>query len=254
MKLKNHHTAGSAFKYSIPVLMGYLAIGVAFGLLLQQAGYPWYLALFMSIVMYAGSAQYIAVGLFASGASLASALLIQLVVNARHIAYGITMLGRYKSSGGVSVLRKIYTIFALTDETFALLSSWEAPKDWTEDEQSRFMFYVSLLDHSYWTAGSVIGAVCGSLIPFKIEGIGFALTALFIVLMIEQIYRIKKALPFIAAACAALLCAALLPVKVSLLSALVLSLAVVQLLPGHNGAANAAIDGAESGAKEGGGA
>ncbi|MDR0540263.1 MAG: AzlC family ABC transporter permease [Spirochaetaceae bacterium] len=213
----------AAFKYSIPVLMGYLAIGIAFGLLLQQAGYPWYLALVMSIVMYAGSAQYIAVGLFAGGASLGEAVLIQAVVNARHIAYGITMLKRYNAAGRF----KPYLIFSLTDETFALLSSWDS--DDIPKNKNLFLFYVSLLNHSYWIAGSVIGALGGFLIPFKIEGIGFALTALFIVLMIEQIYRIKKTAPFVIAAAAAVLCAVFLPIRVSLLSALTAALALVQI-------------------------
>jgi 4-azaleucine resistance transporter AzlC len=212
----------SAFKYSIPVLLGYLAIGTAFGLLLSGAGYPWPLALLMSILMYAGAGQYIAVGLLAAGTSLWEVCLVQLVVNARHIAYGFSMLKRFRNQG----IFKPYLIFSLTDETFALLSSLppEPVPGATDKEQRRFMFYVALLDHSYWISGSVIGAVAGTLIPFDMGGISFALTALFVVLMIEQILKVKRPGLFILSALAALLAVFLLPGTISLLAALVLAL------------------------------
>ncbi|GHU92921.1 hypothetical protein FACS189479_03180 [Spirochaetia bacterium] len=217
----------AALRFSVPVLLGYLAIGVAFGLLLSNAGYPWTLALAMSVVMYAGAGQYIAVGLFAAGAGLWEACLVQLVVNARHMAYGLSMLKRFNKAGAY----KYYLIFALTDETFALLSSLpdEVVGTAGEGSRERFMFYVALLDQFYWVAGSVIGAVAGSLIPFNMEGIGFALTALFIVLMIEQILRVRRPGIFIISAAAAVLAVFLLPGRVSLLSAMALSLALAAL-------------------------
>jgi 4-azaleucine resistance transporter AzlC len=220
----------SALRYSIPVLLGYLTIGIAFGLMLVDAGYPWWLAPAMSVVMYAGAGQYIGVGLFAAGTGLWEAALIQLVVNARHVAYGLSLFRRISAAGPF----KYYLIFSLTDETFALLSSMpELP----EENRSRFMFYVALLDHLYWIAGSLIGAVVGALIPFNIEGIGFALTALFIVLMIEQILRIRKEkgpLPwtalFFISALSASAAALTLSSRISLLSAMVVSLVLVQIL------------------------
>ncbi|WP_010257610.1 AzlC family ABC transporter permease [Treponema primitia] len=218
----------SAVKYSFPVLLGYLAIGIAAGLLLVDAGYPWWLSLIMSVVMYAGAGQYIAVGLFAAGAGLLEAALVQLVVNARHIAYGLTMFKRFNAAGPY----KFYLIFALTDETFALLSSLPEDKNQDPRAKSRFMFLVALLDHAYWTFGAVIGALLGTLIPFSMEGISFALTALFIVLMIEQILRVKRPKPFIISALAAILGVAFLPSRLSLLSAMVIALVTVQLLTG----------------------
>jgi predicted branched-subunit amino acid permease len=230
----------AALKYSIPVLLGYLAIGVAFGLLLSNAGYPWYLALAMGVVMYTGAGQYIAVGLLAAGTSLWEVCLVQLVVNARHMAYGLTMIKRFKKAG----IYKYYLIFALTDETFALLSSLpdeeavdtEEPADVgghrllpSGSNRERFMFYVALLDQFYWVAGSMIGAAAGTLVPFSIEGISFALTALFIVLMIEQILRVQKPRIFIISAAVAVLAVFLLPGRVSLLSAMALSLALAAL-------------------------
>ncbi|AEF83605.1 branched-chain amino acid transport protein AzlC [Treponema primitia ZAS-2] len=229
-----------ALKYSFPVLLGYLAIGFAFGLLLVDAGYPWWLALVMSLVMYAGAGQYIAVGLFAAGAGLWEAVLVQLVVNARHMAYGLTMLKRFNAAG----LYKYYLIFGLSDETFALLSSLEEEQDAEARKiQSRFMFMVALLDQAYWVAGSVIGAVAGALIPFNMEGIGFALTAMFVVLMTEQILRVKRPGPFIISALAALLGVAFLPSRLSLLTALVIALGTTQLLTGNQSRAGQKEDG-----------
>ncbi|MDR2783924.1 MAG: AzlC family ABC transporter permease [Treponema sp.] len=225
-----------AVRYSIPVLLGYLAIGIAFGLLLVDAGYPWQLSLVMSIVMYAGAGQYIAVGLFATGAGLVEAALVQFVVNARHMAYALTMLKRFNMTGKL----KYYLIFALTDETFALLSSLPAERLGDEQvetpgERAWFMFFVSLLDHGYWTVGSVIGAVAGSLIPFSMEGIGFALTALFIVLLIEQIYKVKKPLVFVVSALTAVLAAIVFPSRLSLLMGMAISLVVVQFIQNIKG-------------------
>jgi len=227
----------AAFKYSIPVLLGYLAIGAAFGLLMADAGYPWWLALLMSVFMFAGAGQYIAVGLFAAGTTIWEAALVQLVVNARHAAYGLSMIKRIHFSG----FYKFYCVFGLTDETFALLSS--LPDDDNgllhvpglsqpipSDRRARFMFLVTLLDQSYWVCGSVIGAVAGSVIPFNTEGIGFALTALFIVLMLEQVFKVRKPGIFIISAIPAVLGVIFLPARMSLLAALALALALSSLM------------------------
>jgi 4-azaleucine resistance transporter AzlC len=213
-----------ALRYSVPVLLGYLAIGSACGFLLADAGYPWWLALVMSVIMYAGAGQYIAVGLFAAGTTLWEAVLVQLVVNARHIAYGLSMMNRFNSAGPI----RFYLIFGMTDETFALLSNEPAPLG---KDRIRFMFLVTLLDHIYWIAGGLIGAIAGSLLPFSTEGISYALTALFIVLMIEQIRRVRSPGIFVISAALAVICVLLLPSRVSLLAAMALSLAISAMLP-----------------------
>jgi 4-azaleucine resistance transporter AzlC len=217
----------SAFRYSIPVLLGYTAIGIGFGLLLTDRGYPWWLSLVMGVLMYAGAGQYIALGLFAAGAGLWEVCLVQFVINARHMAYGVSMLNRFRNTG----ILRYYLIYALSDETFALLSSLpdsglsEAGKAGnippSGKDRGRFMFYTALLDQGYWLAGSVIGAAAGSLIPFNVEGIGFALTALFIVLMIEQILRVKRAACFSVSAVLAILTVLFLPERISLLAAMI---------------------------------
>jgi len=210
----------AAFRYSIPVLLGYVAIGIAFGLVLSETGYPWWLALVMSLWMYAGAGQFIAVGLFAAGTTLLEACLIQLVVNARHIAYGLSMNKRFRDMGSF----KPYLIFSLTDETFALLSSLPEQASYTGGDRRLFMFYVALLDQSYWVSSSVVGAVAGALIPFDLKGIGFALTALFVVLMIEQIKMVKRPGVFILSAAAALAGVFFVPGRISLLAAMGLAL------------------------------
>ncbi|MDR2479903.1 MAG: AzlC family ABC transporter permease [Treponema sp.] len=218
-----------AFRYSIPVLLGYLAIGTAFGLLMAGAGYPWTLTLLMSLVMYAGAGQYIAVGLFAAGTSLWEAALVQLVVNARHIAYGLSMIKRFKHAGPL----RYYLVFGLTDETFALLSSLPdnggqgGPPD--SAGRTRFMFFVTALNQLYWVTGSLTGAIAGSLLPFSTEGIGFALTALFVVLMVEQILRVRRAAVFVISAIPAVLGVIFLPSRMSLLAAMALALAAASL-------------------------
>jgi len=217
----------AALKYSVPVFLGYTTIGLAFGFMVSGAGYPWWLAPAMSLWMYAGAGEFIALGLFTAGTNLWEACLVQLVVNVRHVAYGFSMFKRFRGTGPF----KPYLIFSLTDETFALLSSMpEMP----EEDRRHFMFYVAVLDQFYWTGASAIGALVGELIPFEIKGIGFALTALFVVLMMEQIQKIKKSGVFIVSAVAALLGVFILPGRVSLLAALALALLLSALI-GHKG-------------------
>ena len=221
----------AAFAYSIPVLLGYLAIGTGFGLLLVSKGYPVWLAPLMSLFMFAGAAQYIAVGLFAAGAGLLEMLLITLVVNARHLAYGFSLLSRYR---GLPWYRW-YLVFAMTDETFALVSSLENGDERLREGGGPFLFWLSLLDQSYWVAGTILGAVAGSLLPWKMEGIEFALTALFIVLMIEQILRVRRSGPFVVTAFASLFAVCCIPEKAALLSAIALSLVIVALMDARRG-------------------
>ena len=205
---------------------------------MNDAGYPWWLVMLMSVAMYAGAGQFIAVGLFAAGTSIWEAALVQLVVNARHIAYGLSMIKRLPFYG----FRKAYCIFGLTDETFALLSSLPVneeegmihvpglTKPIPANGRNSFMFLVTLLDHGYWVTGSLIGVAAGSLIPYNIEGISFALTALFIVLMLEQMFRIRKPAIFIISAIPAVLGVIFLPSGMSLLAAIALALAVCSVL------------------------
>lgn len=175
-----NRTVRQAFVETIPVMTGYLALGFGFGIMLKASGYPVWLAMVMSMVIYAGALQYIAVGLLSGGASLLTVGLTTFLVNARHVFYGISMLDKFKTTGK----RTPYLIFALTDETYSLLCR-ETP-DIPLTERKNYYFCICLFDHCYWIAGSVLGAVTGSLVPFNSQGIDFVLTALFITIFIEQ--------------------------------------------------------------------
>ena len=169
----------TAFLDTVPVMTGYLFLGFGFGIYLNENGYglPWAFA--MSLFIYAGSMQYVAVSLMTSGASLLVTALTTLMVNARHLFYGISMVDRYKGSGK----QKPYLIFALTDETYSLVSQYQLPQG---ADRHRYCFLISLFDQIYWVAGSVLGSLVGTMIPLNYEGIDFVLTALFVTIFAEQ--------------------------------------------------------------------
>ncbi|MDK2834445.1 MAG: hypothetical protein PWR29_507 [Methanolobus sp.] len=182
----------SAFKTTLPVLFGYIPLGMAFGLLLAGAGYHWIYALVMSIFIYTGAGQFIAVALLAAGAQLMEFVTITLLINLRHSFYGLSLLDKFSGVGKV----KPYLMFALTDETYALLTTTTVPEG---ASKARFYFYISVLDHLYWIAGSVLGAVLGSMLRLNLEGLTFVLAALFVVLTLEQYYASRARFPFMAA-------------------------------------------------------
>ena len=193
-------TAKAAFIATLPVLTGYLVLGFGFGIILKSAGYGIPVALAMSALIYAGSMQYVAVGLLAGGASLITAALTTLMVNARHLFYGVSMLEKYKDAGR----RKPYLIFALTDETYSLLCG-DTP-DIPDEQRMNYRFFVSLFDHLYWIAGSLAGAVAGTLIRFDSEGVDFALTALFLTIFLEQWLTKKDHIPALTGAAVSVCC------------------------------------------------
>jgi len=182
----------NALKTTIPVFLGYIPLGMAFGLLLSDAGYHWIYAFLMGLFIYAGSAQFLAVALLAAGAGFADLAVATLLLNLRHSFYGLSMLEKFSDLGKV----KPYLIFALTDETYALLTTTEVLQG---GSKSRFYFYIAALNHLYWIIGSVLGAVLGSVLDLNLEGMSFVLTALFVVLTIEQYFSSNVRFPFIVA-------------------------------------------------------
>lgn len=164
----------SAFRDTIPVLTGYVVLGMGFGIVMHANGYGFLWAVAMSLFIYAGSMQFAAIGLLTGGASMLTVALTTLAVNARHLFYGISMVESYKGTGA----RKPYLIFALTDETYSLVCG--------ENKGTDYNFYVSLLNQTYWVGGTAIGAVLGTALRFDTTGIDFALTALFITVFVEQ--------------------------------------------------------------------
>lgn len=189
----------AAFPFTIPVLTGYLFIGIAFGVMYQEKGYNFLWAVLMSIMVYAGSGQYLAVNFFAPGVSLFQVVFLEFMVNIRHIFYGLSLLERFHKMGK----KKLYMIFSLTDETYSLFFITKIPKDVKEEH---FLFAMAFLDQLYWITGSAIGAIAGSLLPFDAAGIDFAMTALFVVIFVEQWLTSKNHLPAIAGLGASLAC------------------------------------------------
>lgn len=214
-------TIKKAFWDTLPVMTGYLFLGVGFGIILQQNGYGPLWALAMSLFIYAGSMQYVGIGLLTGGATLLTAALTTLMVNARHLFYGLSMIEPYKGAGR----RKPYLIFALTDETYSLVSR-KLPED---VERISYCFFVSLFDQCYWVLGSILGSLAGNL-PVDFTGIDFALTALFVTVFVEQWLSSKNHLPALVGVICAAVCLVLFGADNFLIPTMILIAAILVML------------------------
>lgn len=187
-----------ALKKTFPIFCGYLFLGFAFGILLADAGYSWVWALACSALIYAGSMQFVLVSFLASGAPLTTVLIMTLLINGRHIFYGLSFIDRYRKVGKFYP----YLVFSLTDETYSVLCSAQHPEN---VDPRRADFFISLFDHFYWILGSLLGCVAGQLVPIDFTGIDFTMTALFIVIFIEQWKTYKPHVPAVTGGACALL-------------------------------------------------
>ena len=193
------NTIKLAYRKSLPVMAGYVVLGIGFGILLKSAGYGLFWSFLMSLTIYAGSMQYVGVSLLTAGASLITVALTALMVNARHLFYGLSMIEKYKGAGK----KKPYLIFALTDETYSLLCNDDIPEG---ADRHWYQFFVSLFDQCYWILGSVLGSLVGTLFPFDTAGIDFSMTALFVTVFVEQWLTTKNHWPAIIGLAASMLC------------------------------------------------
>ena len=200
MRTVSKDTAKKAFTATIPVMTGYLVLAIGFGILLKTKGYGVGWSIAMSGFIYAGSMQYLAIDLLCGGASLLTTAVTTLMVNARHLFYGISMVERYQNIGK----KKPYLIFALTDETYSLVCSEESVNGIKEPKE--YYFLVSLFNQSYWVLGSIIGSLLGNIIPFNVEGIDFALTALFVTIFVEQWLTVKSHIPAVIGVISSIVC------------------------------------------------
>lgn len=198
-KNKTIDTIKKILPYTLPVMAGYLVLGAAFGILLSSRGYSFWWAIGTSIFIYAGSMQFVAVSLLALGFHPAYTAIMTLTVNARHLFYGISMLEKYRGMGR----RKPYLILGLTDETFSIVCTTEPPE---EIEKSDFYFWITLLNQIYWVTGSAIGGILGSMVKFETAGMDFVLTALFVVIFINQWRETTNHIPVIIGVFSAVLC------------------------------------------------
>lgn len=188
--MKYERELKTAFKISIPVMMGYGVLGFAFGLLLVSFDYPWYLAPIMSLFIYAGALQFVAINFFNLKAGLIDIAIASWFINLRQSFYGLSLIKRFKKTGNF----KAYLIFGLTDETYALLTTI---KDDEQLKKKYYYFFLTAFNQSYWFLGSTFGALVGSNIKFNTAGLEFSLTALFVVLCIEQYKSLRNPIPFV---------------------------------------------------------
>lgn len=197
----NQRIIKQAFITSVPIMAGYLVLGAGFGILMHGAGYGVLWTAAMSIFIYAGSMQYVGVGLLTGGASVLNAILTTITVNARHLFYSISMIDKYKNAGKF----KPYMIFALTDETYSLLCEGAAPAE----NPDLYRFLVSFFNHCYWILGGIIGNSVGAMLPFSTAGIEFSMTALFAASFTEQWLTTKDHIPALTGIICTFLCLAI---------------------------------------------
>lgn len=216
-------TLKAAFPHTIPVLTGYLFLGMAYGIYMNRMGFSFLYPLFISLTVFAGSMQFVLVNVLLSAFSPLHTFLLTLMVNARHLFYGLGMLTRYGGAG----LRKWYMVFALTDETFSVNVSCEPPEG---IDRQDFMFAISALDQCYWVLGSTLGGILGALVTFNTQGIDFVMTALFVVIFTEQWLTHKAHIPAMVGVGASVLCLAAFGAGSFIVPAMGLMLAALLLL------------------------
>ncbi len=192
MENKQANVLLEAFRLTLPVMFGYVPIGIAFGLLVVHYGYHWVYSLLMSLLIFSGAGQFVAIALVVSGAGLAEIVLTMLFLNLRHSFFGLSLINRFANTGII----KPYLIFALTDETYALITSTHMPES---TPKNLFYSYITVLNHLFWITGCLLGALLGKFIDMDLSGLEFALTALFVVLSIEQYRTARTTFPFFVA-------------------------------------------------------
>ena len=189
----------AAFPYTLPICVGFLFLGMSYGFMMRSKGFSFVYPLCMSFFIYAGSMEFVTANLLLSAFNPVYAFFLTLMVNARHLFYGISMLGKYQNMGK----SKPYLIFGLTDETFSVVCNEKVPEGIPEEKT---YLLLTFLDQCYWVLGTLIGAAAGSVITFNTEGLDFALTALFIVIFTEQWMSQKKHGPAVAGVVCSVLC------------------------------------------------
>lgn len=169
----------AAFPNTIPILAGFLFLGIAYGIYMNQSGFKFYYPMFMSFIIFAGSVEFATVSWLLGSFDPVNIFFLTLMINARHLFYGLSMLEKYNIPGW----KKLYLIYGMCDESFSINATVDVPKD---IDKGLFMFFVTMLNQIYWVAGATIGGIFGSFIPFDTKGIEFVMTALFIVIFLEN--------------------------------------------------------------------
>ena len=176
---------GCAFPKTIPIMAGFLFLGASYGIYMRVSGFSFVYPMLMALTIFGGSLEFVAVTMLLGSFAPLQTLVMTLLIQARHIFYGISMLEKYKNTG----LKKLYLIFGMCDESFSINCSADIPKD---VDRGWFMFFVTLLNQSYWVFGATMGGLLGSLITFNTNGIEFVMTAMFVVIFLEQWLKEKQ--------------------------------------------------------------
>lgn len=172
----------AAFPHTIPILMGFLFLGMTYGIYMGSLGFPFVYPMLMSMVIFAGSMEFVTANLLTGAFNPLQAFAMTLLINARHLFYGLSMLEKYRGMGW----KKIYMIFGMADETFSINCAVDAPEG---IDRGWFMFFVTLLDQIYWVAGATLGGIFGSVLHVNTEGLDFVMTALFVVILLENMLK-----------------------------------------------------------------
>lgn len=175
----------AAFPNTIPILMGFLFLGMAYGIYMRVSGFSALYPVIMAMVIFGGSLEFVAVSMLLGVFAPVQTFLVALMIQARHLFYGIAMLDKYKNTG----LKKVYLIYAMCDESFSINCSVDVPEG---VDKGWFYFFVSLLDQSYWVTGALLGSLLGNIIPFPTDGLDFVMTAMFVVIFLDQWLKEKQ--------------------------------------------------------------
>lgn len=212
----------AAFPYTLPILAGFLFLGISYGIYMNISGFGAIYPIIMSLTIFAGSMEFVATSLLLSGFDPLNALILTLMVNARHLFYGISMLDKYKNTGK----KKWYLIFGMCDESFSINLTADIPDD---IDKGWFMFFVTLLNHLYWFTGAALGGLFGNLITFDAEGLDFVMTALLVVIFLNQWMKEKQHLSSLIGVFCTILCLVLFGSSDFLIPAMILILAILTI-------------------------
>ena len=218
--MKNKEIIKKAFKQSIPIMCSYLFVSIAYGIMMNEAGFAWYVALLVSFLIYTGAFQFLLITLLSVGASLLTIGVTALLMNSRQLFYSLSFIDIFNK-----MKQKWYMIFTMTDETYAVNCNLE----------KQVMFYVAFFSRSYWLIGTVLGAVLGNLIPFDLTGIDFCMTALFIIIFMDQLEKNKDHFPAIVGVITAIICLVVFGTQNFMLPSLIISSMVLLVKQGGTG-------------------
>lgn len=221
MKRNRRKTFSFALKSSLPVLFGYLFLGSAFGIMLYDIGYNWIWAIVISLLVYAGSGQFLLVSMLANHDNLLNVGIMTFFINSRHIFYGLSFIEKFRSYGW----RYPSLIYTLTDETYGVNTSFDTVPDGVDEGDARFL--IGIFDHFYWILGSVIGSLAGQMINIDFTGIDFSMTALFVVIFIDQMKGRNAKISGIVGIFCAIICLAVFGPSNFILPALIITVAIL---------------------------